>query len=678
MTSDTLKGSRQADEAPAPSTDMLWLEACLDLGDAPSITELERRLRQVLSRFFALDHWVLSCVVDVPLGRALELRGDTRSPAAARSGDPLVEPVEFALPCRSGMCATFSVEASGNGGLAPASRSRLVQLARVLASTLDRLYLEIVIAEQGAEISLVQALLSGRSPSGAIPNLDDLARVLLERLDVTVLQVMLWQRSPGAAILGSAGRRGRLVETDEQRQNLARLVEQVYYRMREDGARHVLLLGDHAHEAARINRLSRLAQARSLLVVPITKDQVLLGAIIVVEERGQSRQPITPQTIALCTELAASIAGWLTENRLLAVMLERGQFLQALVDTLADAVVTVKDDLVASWNLAAQQLFELRPEEAIGRPMAEILHGGARELGENGTSGAREVPPEGSTGGSFEWTLRTNGGQERWLLCTMTPMPDPQSDSPSILYVFREIGQERELEYLKDELLSSISHELRTPLNGIYGFGRLLLERPHMSERMRHEALESLQASIERLTRMADDFIDVARARRHRLPLQRTRVDLAQEIRSVVREIRWRQPDHPISVRIQKDLPHVHADVGRVKQILDNLVSNAAKYSPAGSRIAINARRSDDQVVVSVTDHGCGIPPGERERIFEPFFRADNSRKQRASGVGLGLSIVKSLVEAHDGQIEVRSKLDRGSTFTFSLPVAESDGGALG
>jgi signal transduction histidine kinase len=107
---------------------------------------------------------------------------------------------------------------------------------------------------------------------------------------------------------------------------------------------------------------------------------------------------------------------------------------------------------------------------------------------------------------------------------------------------------------------------------------------------------------------------------------------------------------------------------------VDNLVSNAAKYSPEGTRITISVRKRAGMIAISVSDHGCGIPKVVQDRVFEPFYRADNSRSQRATGVGLGLSIVKSLVEAHEGQVKVRSTLGKGSTFTFTLPISRGVG----
>jgi signal transduction histidine kinase len=306
-------------------------------------------------------------------------------------------------------------------------------------------------------------------------------------------------------------------------------------------------------------------------------------------------------------------------------------------------------------------MFGYTADDVLGRALAEVLPGMPARLQVPGTEPRR----------AGDWTLHTTSGRDLHLSCSVTHVLSTGNATPTVLYVFKDVSQQHELEYLKDELLGSVSHELRTPLNGIYGFGRLLLDRPHMSDAMRQEALESLQGSIERMTRLTDDFIDVARARRHRLPLVLDAVNIEQVVRSAYREIKRRHAQHIVSLRVEKALPSVWGDSLRIKQILDNLAGNAAKYSAEGTRIRMDVRRRDNMIAISLRDDGIGIPSTALPRVWEAFYRADNSRGQRASGVGLGLSIVKSLVEAHNGSVSVRSAEGRGSTFTFTLPIIE-------
>ena len=572
------------------------------------------------------------------------------------------------------MAGTFDVafDSSDQAGsvVGPAKPPELQLLVRVLDTTLRRLTSEIQSLAQTAELSFVRSLVTGDDRQETAPDLDALATNLLQHLNVSALQVLMDGPQPGGIVWGISARRLIVMLSLEQRHRLSKMVDELCAHQRASTEPYVLARGAELQNLEREWELPYLAQLQSLLIVPIRAGDTTLGAVIAGEERSWTRQPITQQAISVCLILARMIAGSVTQSRLVGAMIERGQFMQVLIDSLEDGVLTAKDGHIASWNQAAQRLFGYHADEVVGKPLADVLPGAPPELaGAVGGAEPREAAPR-----SFEWKMRTTGGRELFLLCTSTRLPETGVAAPTAMYVFREIGQERELEYLKDELLSSVSHELRTPLNGIYGFSRLLLERPHMPEAMRREALHSLQSSTERLTRMADDFIDVARARRHRLPIEIEDVDIAETVRSALRELKRRHAGHIVALRMEKNLPAVRADSLRVKQILDNLVSNAAKYSAEGTRILIAVRQRGGMVAISIVDRGCGIPQAVQDRVFEAFYRADNSRNLRASGVGLGLSIVKSLVEAHEGQVEVRSVIGRGSTFTFTLPIVPAVG----
>lgn len=509
---------------------------------------------------------------------------------------------------------------------------------------------------QTAELLFMRSLLHGEH--NVDRNLDTLAATLLEQLNVSSIHVLIDQVAPAGLSWGIANQRVRLDVSLEERH---RLLHCVHALLSAETHTHVLLRRKEIVALARQHNLPYLLPFQSLLLVPICMGDALLGAVIVGEERGSTRQPIGPQVGSVCGLLARAIAASVSQNQWIAKLVARERSLHALIDALADAVVTTQADMIVSWNRAAQEMFGYTADDVLGRMLAAVLPGMPARL-QDGTTAQRQA---------YNWTLHTTSGRDLHLLCSVTHVLSAGNSTPTVLYVFKDVSQQHELEYLKDELLGSVSHELRTPLNGIYGFGRLLLDRPNMSDAMRQEALESLQGSIERMTRLTDDFIDVARARRHRLPLVLDAVNIDQVVRSAYREIKRRHAQHIVTLRVEKTLPPVWGDSLRIKQILDNLAGNAAKYSAEGSRIRINVRRHDNIIAISVRDDGIGIPPAALPRVWEAFYRADNSRGQRASGVGLGLSIVKSLVEAHNGSVSVRSTAHRGSTFTFTLPIIE-------
>ncbi|MCS7260974.1 MAG: ATP-binding protein, partial [Anaerolineae bacterium] len=155
------------------------------------------------------------------------------------------------------------------------------------------------------------------------------------------------------------------------------------------------------------------------------------------------------------------------------------------------------------------------------------------------------------------------------------------------------------------------------------------------------------------------------------LKLQFTYVDLPSLAEKVIQKLRAQTQQHTFSVDFPPDFPLVQADYERIREVLTNLLSNAIKYSPAGGLIRVSGTVRDNEVVISVSDEGVGIPEHEQERIFEPFSRVDSSLTRQTPGAGLGLFLVKSVVEAHGGRVWVDSRLGRGSTFFFTLPLGE-------
>jgi signal transduction histidine kinase len=179
-----------------------------------------------------------------------------------------------------------------------------------------------------------------------------------------------------------------------------------------------------------------------------------------------------------------------------------------------------------------------------------------------------------------------------------------------------------------------------------------------------------LTGSADRLTALVDDLLDVSRVRTGRLPLAREPVDLAALARDAVADARERDAGaHRFALEAPASLAPVTGDAGRLEQVLDNLLENAVRYSPAGGTIAVAARDDGDGVAVMVRDEGIGLPAGSAEGIFRPFGRAANAVRQQLPGLGLGLYICRDIVERHGGRIAAESAgEDRGATFTLWLP----------
>jgi signal transduction histidine kinase len=237
--------------------------------------------------------------------------------------------------------------------------------------------------------------------------------------------------------------------------------------------------------------------------------------------------------------------------------------------------------------------------------------------------------------------------------------------------VVRDVSSEREVDQLKSSLVSTVSHELRTPLTMIQGFSELLLTRDLAEERSR-EALRQINASAERLTRLIEDLLSVSRIESGRLVARTEPERLDEVIDDVVATFDERE-DRPLVLEVDPHLPEVMADRDKLVQILTNLVSNALKYSEPPSEVRIEAAKVASTVQVAVSDHGIGLTEEEQAQLFSKFFRADRDEVRDAGGTGLGLYIAKSLVEMQDGRLWVSSELGRGSTFSFSLPVARTE-----
>jgi signal transduction histidine kinase len=229
----------------------------------------------------------------------------------------------------------------------------------------------------------------------------------------------------------------------------------------------------------------------------------------------------------------------------------------------------------------------------------------------------------------------------------------------------------READRLKDEFVALISHDLRTPLTSITGYVELALEE-ELTDDVRG-FLEVVERNSERLLVLVNDLLFVARLQAGELTLERDDVDLAEVVRDAVRALEPRAAAKSITLTCALDaVPAVHADRGRVQQVLDNLVSNAVKFTPEGGIVDVSLAERDGFVRLEVTDSGIGISADDQRRLFERFFRAQSAIERQLPGTGLGLYISRVITEAHQGSLSVRSQLGRGSTFRLELPLAHA------
>jgi signal transduction histidine kinase len=239
-----------------------------------------------------------------------------------------------------------------------------------------------------------------------------------------------------------------------------------------------------------------------------------------------------------------------------------------------------------------------------------------------------------------------------------------------ILYL-RDVTHEVEVERVKSEFLAHAAHELRTPMAGIYGFSELLLTQ-EFDDETRKDLLATIHSQTEWLVAIINELLDLARIEARRgTDLRLEAVPLAPLVREVVASLHVDPARWPVDIACPVDLPPVRADAGKLRQALTNVLGNATKYSPEGGAVEIRcaARGGEGNrfIGIAVTDHGIGMRPDQAARVCERFYRADTSGK--IPGTGLGMAIVKEIVELLDGHVEIVSKVGAGTTVTLWLPA---------
>jgi two-component system sensor histidine kinase KdpD len=230
-----------------------------------------------------------------------------------------------------------------------------------------------------------------------------------------------------------------------------------------------------------------------------------------------------------------------------------------------------------------------------------------------------------------------------------------------------------ETERLRAALLSSISHDLRTPLVAITGSVTSLLSYwKTFDDSTRQDLLQTVVDEAERLNRFVQNLLDMTRLGSGALQPRLDWAEIQDVIGAALERLKKHVSKRPLDLDIEPGLPLLHLDFVLITQVMINILDNACKYSPAGSRIAIRAHRDDRRVMVAVTDEGPGIPEDERERVFDMFYRVKTTGQQ-TMGTGLGLAICRGIVEAHGGTVSAHSgPSNRGTVITIGLPIADA------
>jgi PAS domain S-box-containing protein len=343
---------------------------------------------------------------------------------------------------------------------------------------------------------------------------------------------------------------------------------------------------------------------------------------------------------------------------------ERAQAARVLA-SVGDGVFFVdRAGVIRTWNRAAAIATGLPASAVVDRLAVEAIPGWSAI-----ESRIAVATAGGSTAPRPESLPLDLGGRELWLSVHGVAVPD------GVVYAFRDLTEERALERMRTEFVSTVSHELRTPLAAIYG-AAMTLRRSDVAldDEQRTRLLDIVSGEADRLARTVNDILWASRLDTDTLHVTIQNCDPLALVDEVVtaQEVHLDRA-HSLVIDAKGDVPLVAGDPDKVGRVLINLVDNAVKYSPDGGRVTVRVEGAGSHVRFAVADEGLGIPPAEQRRVFEKFYRLDPNMTRGVGGTGLGLYICRELVRRMDGRIWVESPgIGRGSTFVVELPAASS------
>ena len=345
--------------------------------------------------------------------------------------------------------------------------------------------------------------------------------------------------------------------------------------------------------------------------------------------------------------------------------------LMAVLDNV-DAAILVVDAAgrVRYLNRNLAEWFGVEPGGALGRDAVEVFSRGAaaRTAAPDSLLASLRAPCS-SDGRASREPVELVSPRPRHLVRYCAPVSDEEGNLLGRVDAYHDQTEQIRTEQMRDEFLSVAAHELKTPITAIKGFSQLLLRGDAVASDSGRDHLKTIDRQCDRLRRLADDLLQVARLRIGKLSMRRERVDLAALAAAAAG--RWGQSQPQRRIELQAERPvEVEADPQRLLQVVENLVDNAFKYSSPDRPVTLRVEKSEGRARLSVIDRGIGIPREKQEGIFEPFFRAHAGTERDAGGLGIGLFLSRRIAEQHEGTLGFESRLGRGSTFTLTLPLA--------
>lgn len=348
-------------------------------------------------------------------------------------------------------------------------------------------------------------------------------------------------------------------------------------------------------------------------------------------------------------------------------LLRRNNEQEAVLTSMVEGVLAVDtEERVISLNLAAGRLLGADPKEVAGRNLQEVVRNAdLRRFVASALVCKRPV----------EGDVVLRNVQERVLQAHGTALRDPAGRGIGAVIVLNDVSRLRQLENMRRDFAANVSHELKTPITSIKGFVETLLDGamhdPHDAERF----LRIIARQADRLNAIIEDLLSLSRieTEAEAADIELETVALHETLSAAVHNCETKAAERGVRIEIEGD-PQLAAKINSplFEQAVTNLLDNAVKYSNQDGQVELLVSHADNEILVQVRDHGCGIAEEHLSRLFERFYRVDKARSRKLGGTGLGLAIVKHIVLAHRGTVTVESKADVGSTFTIHLPAPEA------
>lgn len=395
----------------------------------------------------------------------------------------------------------------------------------------------------------------------------------------------------------------------------------------------------------------------ALSALPIQHQEEFVGVLWL---GHRSPRTLSPDDLNLLTILAGQLGVAIANSRLYQRAQQERTRLTAVLDVTPDAVIVIdRQDRIVLVNPAAERLLGWSSDEVAGQPAeAWIEHVPLRRfLLQSAQGGVR--------------TAELEMDVEKVVFASVSDIDIGEAEPSGRVCVLWDVSHYKKLDALKTEFVSTVSHDLRAPLTLMRGYATMLNMVGDVNQQQR-AYIDKMQTSLEQMGRLIDNLLDLSRIEAG-MGLNLERVHVGNVAAEVVQTYQPRAQNKRLRLEltVEEDLKPIEADETLLRQAIGNLVDNGIRFTPAGGRVDVEVTSEGDRLSVSVVDTGLGIAPMDQARLFEKFFHGHDQEDAQEKGLGLGLAIVKSIVDQHNGQVHVDSRLGEGSTFVLEIPLRQ-------